>query len=68
MRRKKKINRRNNMKYPDFIKEKDCIGVPSPSAGANTDKRKNKKNNAKTNLEKLRYNLVLSDNLFKCQK
>ena len=30
------------MIYPEFIKENACIGVPAPSAGADTIQRKNK--------------------------
>ena len=30
------------MIFPEFIKENACIGVPAPSAGADTIQRKNK--------------------------
>lgn len=53
------------MIYPKFINKNDCIGVPAPSAGADTIQRINKMNNAKENLKKLEYKLVLSDNLCK---
>lgn len=56
------------MKYPQFIKEKNCIGVPAPSAGAQETKDQNKMNNAKRNLEKLGYKIQFSNNLFKCEK
>ena len=56
------------MKYPSYIKENSCLGVPAPSGGANTIERKNKLKNAKNNLEKLGYKLVLSNNLFKSER
>ena len=56
------------MIYPKFIKENDTIGIPSPSAGANNIEKRNKMLNAKKNLESLNYKLILSDNLFKCEK
>lgn len=56
------------MKYPNFIKENGCIGVPAPSAGAWNDKKANKMLNAQKNLESLGYKLILSDNLLKCEK
>ena len=56
------------MIYPKFIKENDTIGIPSPSAGTNNKEKENKMLNAKNNLEKLGYNLILSKNLFKCEK
>lgn len=56
------------MIYPAFIKQKGCIGVPAPSAGANTIQRINRMNNAKKNLEKLGYKLVLSKNLCNSNK
>lgn len=37
----------NNLIYPSFIKENDCIGVPAPSAGADCAERINKSLNAK---------------------
>jgi len=51
------------MIYPKFINENGCIGIPAPSAGADTIQRLNKMNKAKENLEKLGYKLVLSGNL-----
>lgn len=56
------------MIYPNFIKEKSCIGVPAPSAGAGAIEKKNKLLNAKNKLEEIGYKLKLSDNLFKCEK
>lgn len=53
------------MIYPKFIKPGDVIGVPAPSAGADTIQRINKMKNAKKNLERLGYKLVLSENLCK---
>ena len=51
------------MRYPDFIKKDSTIGVPAPSAGADTIERQNKKNNAKKKLEKLGYKIELSQNI-----
>lgn len=51
------------MIYPKFINKNGCIGVPAPSAGADTIQRVNKMNKAKDNLEELGYKLVLSKNL-----
>lgn len=56
------------MIYPNFIKENDCIGVPAPSAGADSTERINKSLNAKKTLEELGYRLILSKNLLKCEK
>lgn len=56
------------MKYPEFIKSGNCIGVPVPSAGASTEPRINKMMNAKKRLEELDYHLKLSKNLLKCEK
>ena len=56
------------MIYPEFIKENACIGVPAPSAGADTIQRKNKMQNSKKNLEELGYRLKLSKNLLNCEK
>jgi len=58
----------NNLIYPSFIKENDCIGVPAPSAGADCAERINKSLNAKKTLEKLGYKLILSENLLKSEK
>lgn len=56
------------MKYPNFLQEHGCIGVPAPSAGAGDEMRKNKFNNAIKYFERLGYKLQLSENLFKCDK
>ena len=56
------------MIFPEFIKENACIGVPAPSAGADTIQRKNKMHNSKKNLEELGYRLKLSNNLLNCEK
>lgn len=56
------------MKYPNFIKENDCIGIPAPSAGAGIIEKKNKMVNAQKNLEILGYRLKLSDNILKCER
>ncbi len=56
------------MKYPKFIKSGDCIGVPAPSSGAYDDFHIKKYENAKLNLEKLGYKLVLSKNINKSEK
>lgn len=56
------------MIYPKFVKENNYIGVPAPSAGANTQERKNKMLNAKKNLETLGYKLILSENLLRCER
>ena len=58
----------NNLIYPSFIKENNCIGVPAPSAGADCTERINKSLNAKKTLEKLGCKLILSENLLKCEK
>lgn len=52
------------MIYPEFIKKGDCIGVPAPSAGADTLERKNKFENAIKRLQNLGFKLNLSENLF----
>ena len=56
------------MKYPKFIKENDCIGVIAPSAGAKDELKINKYKNAKKNLEGFGYKLVLSNNIYKCNR
>lgn len=52
------------MRYPNFIKENSCIGVPTPSSGAGTEERKASILNAKNKLENLGYKIVLSDNIY----
>ena len=56
------------MIYPNFIKENQCIGVPAPSSGAKKIEKQNKMLNAKKYFESINYNLILSDNLLKCEK
>lgn len=56
------------MIYPKFIKENATIGVPSPSAGADSLEKQNKIINAKKNLEQRGYNIILSNNILKCEK
>ena len=56
------------MIYPKFLNPNDQIGVPAPSAGADTIQRVNKYNHAKERIEGLGYRLVLSNNLFNDQK
>ena len=56
------------MIYPKFIKKNDTIGIPSPSSGTNNIEKQNKLLNAKNKLEKLGYKLILSKNIFKCEK
>lgn len=56
------------MKYPKFLKKNDYIGIPAPSAGAGVMNKKNKMLNAQKNLETLGYQLILSDNLLKCDR
>ena len=56
------------MKYPKFINENKCIGIPTPSAGAGTIEKQRKMLNAKKNLENLGYKLIVSENLLKCEK
>ncbi|MBQ6135392.1 MAG: LD-carboxypeptidase [Bacilli bacterium] len=56
------------MKYPNFLKEEDLIGIPAPSAGAKNEKKKRKFNQAIQNLQNSGYSLVLSKNLYHCEK
>lgn len=55
------------MIYPKFINEKSTIGVPAPSSGAGEKLYTNKFKNAEKRLNDLGYNLVLSNNLYKCK-
>lgn len=52
------------MIYPKFIKKNALIGVPAPSAGSKSPGKRNKIGNAKSNLEKLGYKILLSKNIF----
>lgn len=58
------------MKYPKFLKEKSCIGVPAPSDGAfgEDEKEKLRYENAKKNLENLGYKVELSSHIFQSEK
>ena len=56
------------MLYPNFIKDSDRLAVPCPSDGASSEKKINKYNNAKKNLENLGFKLELSKNLNKSIK
>ena len=56
------------MIYPKFIEKGMCIGVPAPSSGAYDDFHIKKYENAKSNLEKLGYKLILSKNINKSEK
>ena len=56
------------MIYPKFIEKGMCIGVPAPSSGAYDDLHIKKYENAKSNLEKLGYKLILSKNINKSEK
>lgn len=55
------------MIYPKFLKEKDCIGIPAPSAGAGDETSRNRMLNAKNNLEKLGFLVDASKNLLQCE-
>lgn len=56
------------MIYPNFIKENECIGVPTPSDGA-SDKIKIKRyKNAEKKLNELGYKIELSKNIYKSKK
>ena len=56
------------MIYPKFLNNNGCIGVPAPSAGADTIQRINKMNKAKENFENMGYKLILSENLCNSEK
>lgn len=56
------------MIYPKFIKRGDKIGVPAPSDGAYNDKYIIRYKNAKLNLEKRGYEILLSKNIFHSEK
>lgn len=56
------------MIYPKFLDKGSTIGVPAPSAGAGDLPRQNRFNNAKKYIESIGYNLVLSENLMKCER
>ncbi len=56
------------MIYSKFIEKGMCIGVPAPSSGAYDDLHIKKYENAKSNLEKLGYKLILSKNINTSEK
>lgn len=55
------------MIYPKFLKSGDLIGIPAPSSGAYNELKINRFKNAKNKLEKLGYNILLSENIFKSE-
>lgn len=56
------------MKYPKFLKQGDCIGIPAPSAGAYDELDIARYKNAKKKIEALGYKVELSKNIFKSEK
>lgn len=56
------------MIYPSFIKNGSCIGIPAPSSGAYDSLRIKKFENAKLNLEKMGYKVILSKNIEHSEK
>ena len=52
------------MKYPIFLKQGDCIGVPAPSSGAFDESDIARYKNAKKKIEELGYKVELSKNTF----
>lgn len=56
------------MIYPKFLKKGDTIGVPAPSSGSYDAFNNLKIKNAIYNIEKMGYNLVISDNIYNCIK
>lgn len=56
------------MKYPSFLKENSCIGVPTPSNGARDEQKINKYKHAEKFFKDNGYKLELSKNLYKSQK
>lgn len=54
------------MKYPKFLKENDCIGVPAPSDGVYSGEPQEiaRYKNAKQKLESMGYKIELSKNIF----
>lgn len=56
------------MKYPKFLEENNCIGVPAPSAGARNKQKEAKMLQAKKLFESLNYKVILSDNLMHSEK
>ena len=56
------------MIYPKFIKSESTIGVPAPSNGSFEELDIARYKNAKKNVEKLGYNVQLSNNVFESEK
>lgn len=56
------------MIYSKFLRNGDCIGVPTPSNGAYDEIHINRYKNAKCKLEKLGYNIILSNNIYNSRK
>ena len=52
------------MIYPKFLKEKDTIGVPAPSAGSTYELKRIRYKKAIENFEKLNYKLKISKNIY----
>ena len=52
------------MIYPKFLKQKDLIEVPAPSAGVNDEVDIKRIKNAKLKLENLGYRVKLSNNIY----
>lgn len=56
------------MQYPKFLKEGSTIGIPAPSSSAEDELKVNRYKHAVTYWESLGYKLLLSKNLFHCEK
>ena len=56
------------MIYPEFLSKGNTIGVPAPSAGGSEERYKIKFQAAAKKLKDMGYNLVLSKNLYNCEK
>ena len=56
------------MKYPKFLEENDCIGVPAPSDAASDERKINKYEHSKKYFEDNGYKLKLSKNLYKSER
>lgn len=56
------------MKYPDFLKEGDYIGITAPSKGIDIDYKILELDNAKLNLEKMGYKTKETGNVRTCNK
>ena len=56
------------MKYPRFLQENNCIGVPAPSDGSKDDFKINKYKHAEKYFKDNGYRLKLSNNLYKSNR